>query len=278
MPFALKSKVESELVDLQSKGIISPVKHASAPAIFQCHKEVLLQGLDGVSVYLDDILVAVRTLDEHLHRLAEALKRLQNSGMHLNKKKCFFLRSSIKYLGHVVDKDSIHPTEEKVRAIKEAPAPTNVTQLRSFLGVQVPPNLAATLTPLYTLLNKHQHWGWEDEQQLAFKQAKEALQSNALLIHCDPHKPLVLACDASDYGIGAMLSHIVNVGEERLITYISRTLSPAKKHYSQLEKEAFAIMFAVKKFHHYLIGRHFTIESNHQLLKTLPHICTQSRA
>ena len=87
--------------------------------------------------------------------------------------------------------------------------------------------------------------------------------------YCDPHKPLVLACDASNYGIGAVLSHIVNVGEERPITYISCTLSPAEKHYSQLEKEALAIVFAVKKFHHYLIGRHFTIESNHQPLKTL---------
>ena len=188
--------------------------------------------------------------------------------------KMLFLRSSIEYLGHVVDAEGIHPTEEKVKAIKEAPAPTNVTQLRSFLGLvnyynKFLPNLAANLTPLYSLLSKHQQWAWNDEQQVAFQRAKDALQSDALLTHYDPAKPLVLACDASDYGVGAVLSHIVDSGKERPIAYISRTLSAAEKHYSQLEKEALAIIFAVKKFHRYLIGRHFTIESDHQPLKTL---------
>ena len=167
-----------------------PFSVASAPAIFQRHMEVLLQGLDGVSVYLDDILVTGRTVDEHLCRLAEVLQRLQNSVMRLNKKKCSFLRSSIEYLGHVVDKDGIHPTEEKVRAIKEAPAPTNVTQLRSFLGLlyyynKFLPTLAATLTPLYTLLNKHQHWGWEDEHRLFNRPKKlcSLMLSSFIMIH-----------------------------------------------------------------------------------------------
>lgn len=230
--------------------------------------------MDGVSIYLDDVLVAGCTLDEHRNRLAEVLQRLENSGMWLNKQKCFFLRPSIGHLGQVVDEEGIRPTEEKVKAIKEAPAPPNVTQLRSFLGLinyynKFLPNLAANLTPLYSLLNKHQRWVWNDEQQVAFQRAKDALQSDALLTHYDPGKPLVLACDASDYGVGAILSHVVDGGKERPIAYISRTLSAAEKHYSQLEKEALAIIFVVKKFHHYLIGRHFTIESDHQPLKTL---------
>jgi len=191
-----------------------------------------------------------------------------------NKQKCLFLHSNIEYLGHVVDEEGIQPTEEKVKAIKKAPAPTNVPQLRSFLGLinyyhTFLPNLAATLTPLYSLLNKRQQCGWNNKQQVAFQCAKDALQSDALLIHYDPAKPLVLACDASDYGVGAVLSHVVDGGKERPIAYISRTLSAAEKHYSQLEKEALAIIFAVKKFHRYLIGRHFTIESDHQPLKTL---------
>ena len=251
-----------------------PFGVASAPAIFQRHMEVLLQGLDGVSVYLDDILVAGRTLHEHELRLGAVLRRLQDAGMRLNKQKCFFLRSSIEYLGHVIDEAGIHPTEEKVTAIKDAPAPTNVTQLRSFLGLinyynKFLPNLAATLTPLYTLLNKKQPWVWNDEQQVAFQAANDALQSNTLLTHYNPSKPLLLACDASDYGIGAVLSHVLDDGKERPIAYISRTLSSAEKHYSQLEKEALAIIFAVKKLHRYLLGRHFTIESDHQPLKTL---------
>ena len=159
---------------------------------------------------------------EHLHvnRLAEFLQHLENSGMRLNKQKCLFLCSSIEYLWHVVDEVGTHPTEEKVKAIKEAPAPTNVTQLRSFLGLinyydKFLPKLAANLTPLYPLLNKRQRWVWNDKQQAAFQHAKDALQSDALLTHYDPAKPLVLACDASDYGVGAVLSHVVDGGKER---------------------------------------------------------------
>ena len=102
--------------------------------------ETLFQGLDEVSVYLDNILVAGCTPDEHLNCLSVILQRLKNSDMRLKKQKWFFLRSSIEYLGYVVDEeDGIHPTEEKVKAIKEAPAPTNVTQFCSFLLQQVPP-------------------------------------------------------------------------------------------------------------------------------------------
>ena len=195
-----------------------PFGVASAPAIFQRHMEIFLQGLDGVSVYLDDILISGRTLDEHLQRLAKVLQRLVNSGMRLNKQKCSFLRSRIEYLGHVVDEEGIHPREEKVKAIKEAPATTNVPQLRSFLGLinyynKFLPNLAPTLTPLYALLNKQQQCVWNNDQQSAFQQAKAALQSDALLTHYDPAKPLVLACDASNYGVGAVLSHVVVRGQ-----------------------------------------------------------------
>ena len=156
-----------------------PFGIASAPAIFQCHIKTLLKGLDRVSVYLDNILVASCTLHEDLNHLAEVLQHLENSGMWLKKQKCFFLRSRIEYLGHVVDEEGIHPMEEKVKAIKEVPAPTNVTQLRSFLGLnnyynKFLPNLAANLTPLYSLLNIHQWWVWNDEQQVAFQCAKDA--------------------------------------------------------------------------------------------------------
>ena len=92
------------------------------------------------------------------------------------------------------------------------------------------PNLAANLTPFYSLLNKHQRWAWNDEQQVAFQCTKDALQSDALLNHYDPAKPLVLACDASDYGVGAILSHVIDGGKERPNTYISRTFLAAEKH------------------------------------------------
>ena len=138
-----------------------PYGVASAPAIFQRHMEMLLQGIEGVSVYVDDILVTGSTIEEHLRTLEEVLKRLEAANLRLNRDKCFFLRPSIEYLGYVIDKDGVHPTEAKVRAIKEAPPPTNVTELRAFLGLinyysKFLPNISAKLTPLYLLLNKGQ--------------------------------------------------------------------------------------------------------------------------
>ena len=182
-------------------------------------------------------MVAGRTLDEHHQRLAQELEHLENAGMRLSKQKCSFLRSSIEYLGHVVDEKGIHPTKEKVTAIREAPAPTNVTQLHSFLVTITTSLSPASLTPLYSLLNKQQKWAWTIQQQTAFEHAKEALQSDTLLTHYDPAKPLILACDASEYGIGAVLSNVID-NKERPIAYVSRTLATAEKHYSQLEKEA----------------------------------------
>ena len=136
-----------------------PFGISSAPAIFQRHMKTLLQGLKGVAVYIDDILVTGPTLEEHLQNLEKVLEKLQSAGLRLNKEKCFFLRPSIDYLGHVIDQDGIHPTQEKVTAIKEALRPKNVTELRSFLGLvnyyaKFLPNLSTKLFPLYILLNK----------------------------------------------------------------------------------------------------------------------------
>ena len=110
---------------------------------------------------------------------------------------------------------------------------------------------------------------WTHVENEAFEATKEALQTDSLLVHYDSSKPLLLACDASQYGLGAVLSHICENGEERPIAFVSRTLTPAEKNYSQLEKEGLAIIFGVKKFHNYLFGRHFTIESDHKPLSYL---------
>ena len=112
-----------------------PFGIASAPAIFQRTMETLLRGQAGVSVYVDDVLVTGATVEEHLRNLDAVLGILENAGLRLNKSKCFFLRSRIEYLGHIIDGDGLHPTDEKVTALKEALPPTNLTELRSFLGI-----------------------------------------------------------------------------------------------------------------------------------------------
>ena len=130
---------------------------------------------------------------------------------------------SIEYLGHVIDAQGLHPTQLKTEALKNAPRPKNVSELRSFLGIvtyysKFLPNLSSKLTPLYTLLCKKTTWSWTSKQENAFQLAKEALQADSLLVHYDSTKPLVLACDASGYGLGAVLSHILPNGDERPIS------------------------------------------------------------
>ena len=184
------------------------------------------------------------------------------------------MMSKIEYLGHVIDEHGIHPTEDKVKAIQEAPRPKNVSELRSFIDIlnyygKFLSNLSSKLAPLYKLLQNHSRWKWTDNQEQAFQAAKQALQADTLLVHYNEDLPLVLACDASPQGIGAVLSHIMPDGAEKPIAYASRTLTKAEKNYSQLEKEGLPVVFGVKKYHTYLWGRQFLIESNHKPLSSL---------
>ena len=161
--------------------------------------------------------------------------------MRLKKEKCVFLTPRVEYLGHLIDSEGLHPTLTKVRAILNAPSPTNVTQLKSFLG-------------------------WGPNEESAFKKAKQSLTDVHVLVHFDPQKELVLTSDASPYGIAAVLSHKMADGTERPIEFASRSLHPAERKYSQLDKEALALVFAVKKFHKYLYGRPFSLLTDHKPL------------
>ena len=185
-----------------------------------------------------------------------------------------FLLPKVEYLGHIIDESGLHPMQDKVKAIQDAPAPKNLAELRSFLGIvnyysRFLPNLSTRLAPLYALLKKGSRWCWKTTQDEAFQEAKQALQADSLLVHFDSSKQLLLACDASPKGLGAVLSHVMDDGQERPIAYASRTLTPAEQGYSQLEKEGLAIVFGVKKFHNYIYGRQFHIDSDHQPLSYL---------
>eukprot|EP00731_Ephydatia_muelleri_P006940 Em0003g1188a len=236
--------------------------------------ETLLQGIPYTCAYFDDIVVTGKTDDEHLQNLQLVFQKLESVGLKLNKEKCVFMAPSIEYLGHQIDKDGLHPTDEKVTCIKQAPTPSTITELKAFMGLlnyygKFIPNLATVLAPLYRLLQKDTKWNWGRDQQEAFKCAKELLQSSTLLVHYDPKRQLVLTCDASPFGVGAVLAHIMDDGSERPVGYASRSLSQAEKGYSQLDKEALAIVFGVTKFNSYLYGRPFTIYSDHKPLMYL---------
>ena len=257
-----------------------PFGVASAPAIFQRIMDNILQGLSGVCTYLDDILITGQTTDEHIKNLNSVLTRLREAGMRLKREKCQFSLQKIEYLGHVISSKGLEPAASKVTAIVDAPSPRNVPQLKSLLGLvnyygKFLPNLSTTLAPLYELLRQGVKWQWGFAQEAALAEIKKAIQSPNLLAHFDSNKLLVLACDASPVGVGAVLSHRLDDGTEKPISFASRTLSPAERKYSQLDKEALAIIFGVKHYHQYLYAREFVILSDHQPLK---HILSESKA
>lgn len=256
-----------------------PFGISAAPAIFQRTIEGVLQGIPHVCVYLDDILISGITEDDHLKNLDTVLTRLEQAGMRLKIKKCAFMLPAVEYLGHSISAAGLQPTKEKVRAIADAPTPHDITQLRAFLGLlnyygKFLQNLSSMLAPLYKLLEKNRKWIWGKEQQQAFQEAKSKLTSSCLLVHFDQQKEVILSCDASPYGVGAVLSHLTDEGEKP-IAYASRSLSVAERKYAHLDKEALAIIFGVKKFHDYLCGRKFQIKSDH---KPLQHLFDSDKA
>lgn len=217
-----------------------------------------------MAVYLDDILITGRSRAEHLETLEEVLKRLEKAGMRLKKSKCKFLMTEIEYLGHKISKEGLKPTQLKVRAITQAPQPKNVSDLKVFLGLvnyygKFLPNLATTLAPLDKLLAKGVCYDWSQNQQDAFDTVKSQLASSKVLVHYDSDIDLVLSCDASLYGVCAVLSHRFSADSERPIAYASHTMAPAEKRYSHMDKEALAIIFGLKRFHRYLYGCKFII-------------------
>ena len=223
-------------------------------------------------VYLDDILVAGTSEEDHIKNLDTVLTRLEDAGARLKREKCEFLLPEITYLGHKISAEGLQPTDDKVKAVTSFPTPRDVAQLKAFLGkvnyyAKFLPNLSSILAPLYTLLQKNESWNWQEKQEAAFQEAKRMLTLGSLLTHYDPDKELLLACDASPFGIGAVLSHKMEDGTERPVAFASRSLSKVEKNYAHLDKEALAIMFGVRKFHQYLYGRTFTIFSDHKPLK-----------
>ena len=203
----------------------------------------ILQGIPGTLCYLDDILVTSTDKAQHLERLRAVFEQLKQHGLTLKKEKCKFMTDSVTYLGHVIDEKGVHPTQDKVEAIINAAPPSNVTQLRSFLGLvqyyaKFLPNLASIMEPLYQLLRKEVGWEWNSQCQKAFDTVKVMLASPPVLAHYDVTLPIKTASNASAYGLGAVLSHVTEEGE-RPVGFISRSLTPSEKNYSQIEKEAY---------------------------------------
>ena len=247
-----------------------PFGISSATGYFQDVMNQLTSDLPGVAVYLDDILISGKTAEDHLNNLRRLLKRLNDRGLRCRIQKCVFAQDSVTYLGHTISRDGISKGP-KADAVTKMPAPSNVSQLRSFLGSvqfynKFLPDLSTISEPLYHLTEKHTKWKWEEPQQDAFQKLKQMLTNNTVLAHFDPSCPVGISCDASESGVGAVLFHRYKDNSERPIANASKTLTDAQKRYPQIQKEALSIMFALKKYHQFLYGRPFILVTDHKPL------------
>ena len=190
--------------------------------------------------FIDDILVTGSTRAEHEANLYKVLTRIWEYGLRLKKSKCVFFQKDLEFLGHHISKEGIRPTKSRVEAIQNAPAPQKKVELQSFLGMltynsKFMPLLSHTVHPLYQLLQKNSLWAWEAKHQEAFSAAKKLLCEDSQLVHFDVKKPVKLFCDASAYGMGACLVHVMPNSQERPVAYASRTLTAAERNYAQVE-------------------------------------------
>ncbi|KAJ8362815.1 hypothetical protein SKAU_G00116460 [Synaphobranchus kaupii] len=251
-----------------------PYGLSSAPSAFQKMMATILQGLPGVKNYLDDVIIYGATADEHDRRLKAVLRSLKDAGLQLNEDKCHFNQTSLRFLGHSVSAQGILPDKDHIEAVLNAPAPADAAALRSFLGLvswysKFLPNYATVVEPMRACIRQDTDYIWTDEAQTSFTKVKELLVGSPALALFDPALPTVISTDASDYGLGAVFTQIHPNHTERTVAFASRTLTPAERKYSTVEKEALGCVWAVEKWRTYLWGRRFTLRTDHQALTTL---------
>lgn len=255
-----------------------PFGLTNAPATWQRFIDnVLGADLENyVMVYLDDIICFAPDLDTHLRILAEVFDRLTKAGLTLSREKCKFCLPSLLYLGYKVDEKGLHVDVSKVEAILKLRSPRNSTEVRRFIGMtgwyrKFIPNFSTLIAPLTRLIQKNFSFTWTQECDDAFNKIKNILISAPILTCPDFSQPFTLQTDASAYGLGAVLTQNLD-GEEKVICFLSRSLTKAERNWSTTERECIAVIWAVEKLRHYLDLVPFTIVTDHASLLWLDRL------
>lgn len=255
--------------------LVMPFGLTNAPATFERLMERVLNGLQWTQclVYIDDIIVFGTTFRETLEHLVNVFERLKDAKLTCKSKKCELFRRSVKFLGHVVSADGLKCDPDKVKAVAEWPVPRTVRDVRSFLGLasyyrKFIPHFADIASSLADLTKKRATFVWGDEQQEAFDYLKNALCTSPVLAYPNDEDLFILDTDASDYGIGAVLSQAPHdrPEEERVLAYASKTLSSSERKYCTTRKELLAVVTFVKQFKHFLAGKRFLLRTDHASL------------
>ena len=259
-----------------------PMGISTAPATFQrlMHKIFEKEKWHECLIYLDDILVFSRSFEEHLERLKTIFTRIRESGVKLSPKKCHFIKSEVSYLGHTISKSGIKTDEGKIEKVLTWPIPKTVEELRSFLGLcgyyrKFIRCYSAIVSPLEAACKdkwnkkntkkKSSPLEWTVQLNKSFEKLKVALTSAPVLAFPSKTGHFILDTDASHECIGAVLSQVQG-SDEKVIAYASRKLSQSERQYCITRKELLSVYNFVTHFKHYLLGRHFTVRTDHRSL------------
>ena len=251
----------------------------NAPAAFQRMMDTVLRGLihGDVMVYMDDVIIFTKDWQQHMERLREVLRRVADAGLTIQLKKCTFGRHSLLYLGHIVSKEGIKPDGVKVEAVRSVQQPTNLTELQTFLGLtgvfrRFVAGYGDMARPLAEMTRKSEQskWRtgemWTQERIHAMNALKDAICDEVTLAHPRFDRPLLMVCDASDYGMGAMLAQIDDEGRERPIAFTSATFTGPARNYTTTEKEGLSVAWAAAQFRPYIHGIPTVVVTDHAAL------------
>ena len=249
---------------------VMPFGLCNPPATFQRLMDRVLSGLKWSSclVYFDDIIVVGTTFQEHLHHLTSVFTRLRGAGLKLKPKKCTLCRQQVTFLGHIVSTDGVATDPSKTEAVSKWPIPQNRKEVQQFLGLanyyrRFVKDFALISKPLQRLTEKNAPFEWTIGCQNAFDELRKRLVSSPVLAYPDYERRFILDTDASDVGIGAVLSQVSDCGSERVIAYASRSLTRPEQRYCVTRKELLAVVEFVHHFRQYLLGREFTLRTDH---------------
>jgi transposase InsO family protein len=254
--------------------LVLPFGVCNGPATFQRYMREVLAYIKNVRNIIDDILVFTDEWKKHLSTLRMVLQAIREADLRCKIKKCKFAVPEVHWVGHILEPGGIRVDPSKTTAIEDYTQPKNVKELRSFLGManyyrKFVKNFAIIAAPLYDLTKKGIRWKWEEQHERGFQDLKRALTSTPVLVNPDFSKPYRLYTDASGTGMGAVLCQVQEGSEEKVIAYASQHLNHREKNFSTIEREALAMVWALKKFHVYLYGSVFKIMSDHAPLKWL---------
>lgn len=243
----------------------------TAPGAFQELMCKMLSGVDGAFAFIDDIILGAANEKEHKVLLFAVLRQIQDYGFKLRIEKCEFGKTELLFCGHVINADGTRPNPEMIAKIQELPRPTDVSGVRSFLGAvnyygKYVRSMKDYRAPLDDLMKKDVRFEWQQKHEDAFLRLKEVMSSKLVLTHYDPSKKIVVASDCSSYGKGGAVMHEFADGSLHPFIHFSSSLNAAEKNYSQIEREACAADFVLKRARPYIYGRKFEFHIDHKPL------------